>query len=408
MLFDNNFSDELFLDNIKLLEDQMEKQEFRYKKSISSESFIFLLIFFIIFGYIGSIMGVINMVNTILNTGFFLLTEVCWYIMAISVIAGGLSELFSEFGIIELLNMLLYRFMKPLYNLPGAAALGVVSCYFSDNPAILTLADNRNFRSHFKKFQLPALTNLGTSFGMGLIVTTTMMSMNVDGAVMGALVGNIGAFIGSIVSVRIMIGFTKKYYGSSFNENLITNAQSESTSPGTRIIRNGTAFERFINSLLSGGETGVNMGMQIIPGVILICTLVLLLTNGTSELGTYTGQINEGVPILPFIGEKLSFIIKPLFGFSSNEAIAVPVTALGSAGAAIGLVPELVQKGLVSGNDIAVFTALCMCWSGYLSTHIAMMDALGCSDLSGKAITSHTIGGLVAGISSNLIYSIFL
>ena len=58
------------------------------------------------------------------------------------------------------------------------------------------------------------------------------------------------------------------------------------------------------------------------------------------------------------------------------------MTALGAAGAAIGLVPGMVSEGLAGGNDIAVFTAMCMCWSGYLSTHAAMMDALKCPEMT--------------------------
>ena len=57
--------------------------------------------------------------------------------------------------------------MKPLYNLPGAASVGVMTTYLSDNPAILGLAEDRNFRRYFKKFQLPALTNLGTCLWYG-------------------------------------------------------------------------------------------------------------------------------------------------------------------------------------------------------------------------------------------------
>ena len=47
---------------------------------------------------------------------------------------------------------------------------------------------------------------------------------------------------------------------------------------------------------------------------------------------------------------------------------------------------------------------MCMCWSGYLSTHVAMMDSLGYSKMTGKAIISHTIGGLCAGVAAHWIY----
>ena len=93
-----------------------------------------------------------------------------------------------------------------------------------------------------------------------------------------------------------------------------------------------------------------------------------MLTNGPGSNG-YTGAAFEGVPVLPYIGDKLSFIIRPLFGFKNSEAIAFPITSLGAVGAAISLVPTLLNKNLIGGNEIAVFTAMGMCWSGYLSTH---------------------------------------
>lgn len=344
------------------------------------------------------------MVKTMMNTGYDLLMNVCLYLMAIAVLAGAISGLFSEFGVITLVNKILSKIMKPIYDLPGASSLGMLNCYLSDNPAILTLAHDDNFRRYFKKYQMPALTNLGTAFGMGLITTTTMMGMNVEGAVKSALIGNLGAVIGSIVSVRLMIRACKKMYGTT---EMVEVNSKVSIPDNSRIIREGSVGSRFIQSILDGGKVGVDMGISIIPGVVIICTLVIILTKGPGANGLYTGAANEGVALLPWIGEKLSFIINPLFGFSAPEAIAVPITALGSTGAAIGTVSKMAEVGRVTGNDIAVFTAICMCWSGYISTHIAMMDALGTKEATGKALLSHTIGGIVAGISAHLLHIIF-
>ncbi len=154
------------------------------------------------------------------------------------------------------------------------------------------------------------------------------------------------------------------------------------------------------------GFLGSTMGVAIIPGVLIICTVVMMLTGGPSADGTFTGAAYEGIGFLPWLADKVEFILSPLFGFSSSEGISVPITALGAAGAAIGLVPGLVNQGLASGNDIAVFTAMCMCWSGYLSTHVAMMDSLGFRELTGRAILCHTIGGLCAGVSAHLLYTL--
>ena len=373
------------------------------KKVLDKEVFIFLIIFLAFFVYLGSQMGVANMLNTLMNTAFKLLMETVFYIMAIAVLAGAISALFSEFGVIALLNKLLSPVVALLYGLPGASAVGIFTTYLSDNPAILTLADDNNFRRYFKKYQLPALTNIGTSFGMGLIITTFMLGLGKNFG-MAVLVGNLGAVIGSIVSTRLMLGFTKKLYGTEAACEL-GDDHEEIDIQHFRKVREESTARRLMDAMLEGGKTGVDMGMSVIPGVLIICTLVLMLTNSMPQ-GGYTGGAYEGVALLPWLGQKLSFIIQPLFGFQSPEAISVPITALGAAGAAIGIVEKLVQSRLAGAHDVAVFTAMCMCWSGYLSTHVAMMDALKSSHLTGKAILCHTIGGLCAGISANLIFQL--
>jgi hypothetical protein len=87
--------------------------------------------------------------------------------------------------------------------------------------------------------------------------------------------------------------------------------------------------------------------------------------------------------------------------------VAFPITALGAVGAALGLVPEFVANGWMDGNAIAVCTAIGMCWSGYLSTHTAMLDSLGYRNLTSKAIISHTIGGIVAAIVAHWTFVLY-
>ena len=376
------------------------------KKVLDKEVFVFLAAFLLFFVYLGSRMGVANMLNTLMNTAYKLLMETVLYIMAIAVLAGAISALFSEFGVIALLNKLLSPVVAILYGLPGASAVGIFTTYMSDNPAILTLADDDNFRRYFKKYQLPALTNIGTAFGMGLIITTFMLGLGRNFG-MAVLVGNLGAVIGSIVSTRLMLRHTKKLYGTEAPCDYKDDVEDAPIDIAHfRKVRSEGTARRLMDAILEGGKTGVDMGLSVIPGVLIICTLVLMLTNGMPQ-GGYSGGAYEGVGLLPWLGQKLSFIIQPLFGFQSPEAIAVPITSLGAAGAAIGIVEKLVQSRLAGAHDIAVFTAMCMCWSGYLSTHVAMMDALKSSHLTGKAILCHTIGGLCAGISANLLFQLF-
>lgn len=375
------------------------------RKIVGIEPIVFILTLAALFGYIAHVMGGVNMVNTMMNTAYRLLTDTVWYIMAIAVLAGAIGALLTEFGVVALLNKILSPLVRPLYGMPGASMIGILTTFLSDNPAILTLADDENYRSFFKKYQVPALANIGTSFGMGLIVTTFMIGLthySGESYTIAVLCGFLGAVCGSIISTRLMLLKTAKVFGKD--------ASAEYTSKGNtidsdhRVIHPGGIGKRFLDALLSGGKSGVKIGLTIIPGVLIICTVVMILTNGPSDDGTFTGEAYEGIGFLPWLSDKISFLIDPLFGFTYNGAISVPLTALGSAGASLGMITDMVTKGLVAGNDIAVFTAMCMCWSGYLSTHVAMMDSLGYSGLTGSAIKAHTIGGICAGVCAHFIY----
>ena len=372
------------------------------KKAISLETFVFLAIFFLIFGLMARKMGTPLMFKTMMATAHDLLLNTVFFIMAMAVIAGAVSALLSEFGAIALINKIFAPLMKPLWGMPGASVTGAVATYLSDNPAIIPFAKDKRFTSFFKKYQVPALCNLGTAFGMGLIVTMFMMGQG-EGFIKAAIIGNVGAILGSIISVRLMLIETRKYYGDEADEPAIELAEGDDRPDKVRIVRDGNMFQRVLDTVLEGGKTGVEMGLAIIPGVLIVCTFVMMLTF-KMPAGGYTGAAYEGVGFLPWLGEKLTFILEPLFGFHSAEAIAFPITALGAVGGAISLVPEFLKSGLIGANDIAVFTAMGMCWSGYLSTHIGMMDALGVRKLSSKAIVSHTIGGIAAGVIAHYLF----
>lgn len=375
------------------------------KKAISKESYAIILVVVFFFWYLAQKIGSLGLLfKIIMATAHDLLLNTVFLIMAISVLAGALAALFSEFGVIHLLNRLISPIIKPLYNLPGAASLGIITTYLSDNPAIISLARDRSFTQFFQPYQLPALTNLGTSFGMGLILSAYMVSLAPDGSfVKPVLLGNLGAVVGSLVSVRMMLHFTKQVYPP---EQCAT--KKEPHEVNYRNIREGNLLQRTMEALLDGGKSGVEIGMSIIPGVLVICTVVMLLTFGPSgKNGQYLGVAYEGIAVLPKLGQFLGFILKPLFGFSSPQAIAFPITSLGSVGAAMGLSDTLLKNGLIGPVDISVFTAMGMTWSGYLSTHIGMMDALGERKLTNKALLSHTIGGLCAGIASHVFMLLF-
>ena len=363
-----------------------------------------LVIVFGMFAYIGSIMGVPQMLNTIMKTAHDLLLNTCFYLMAICVITGAIGKIFMEFGVVNLLEKLLRPLMRPLFNLPGVASLGAVMTFLSDNPAIISLSKDKRFSSYFKKYQFISLTNFGTAFGMGLLVIVFMVG---QGYYAEPFIGLFGAFCGCVVSTRLMQRFIIKAYPSYEVENACLGKVDVKDDKEEEVIEEKSMFTRILNSLLDGGQTGVDVGMAIIPGVLIISTLVMMLTFGPSVDGTYTGGAYEGIELLPFLAGKINVVFDWLFGFQDPHLVAFPITALGAVGAALSLVPSFIAEGWANGNAIAVFTAIGMCWSGYLSTHTAMLDSLGYRELTSKAILAHTFGGLAAAIIAHWVYMLY-
>ena len=375
----------------------------RYRLII--EPLTLLTLMALVFGYLGHTMGLTNMFNTLFNTAHQLLLNTVLFLMGITVLAGAAGRLLMEFHVISMIEKLLVPLMRPVFNLPGRAAMAAMMTFFSDNPAIIGLAKDKRFNQSFKTHEIISLTNFGTAFGLGLIVVTYMATVggSTGGATyfMPAIVGLGGALIGAVVSTRLMQWFIRDDVALKHIapqectvDDLLDQQLAHSSDP---------VWLRCLNALLDGGKSGVEMGIAIIPGVLIISTTVMVLTFGPSENG-YTGAAFEGVALLPHLAGYFSGLFEVLFGFHNPELIAFPMTSLGAVGAALSLVPNFIERGLIGGSEIAVFTAMGMCWSGYLSTHTAMLDSLGFRHLTSKAIIAHTIGGIMAGVAARYLF----
>ena len=378
-----------------------------------------LIIIVALFGYMASVMGLANMLNTIMHTAHDLLLNTVFYLMGMCVITGALGKIFVEFGVVDLLQRLLRPVMRPVFNMPGVASLAAVLTFLSDNPAIIALSQDKGFARYFKKYQHVSLVNFGTAFGMGLLVLIFMVG---QGYFLAPFVGLFGAICGCVVATRLMQYFTLKMYPNYKHEDAtaVTDYKGGEALPDVSFSEDGnekksddSLFVRVLNAMLDGGKDGVTIGLAIIPGVLIISTLVMMLTfggtaEGIDELGNeiivYTGGAFQGTQLLPWVAGKISFVFEWLFGFSAPELVAFPITALGAVGAALGLIPEFAAKGIIDGNAIAVCTAMGMCWSGYLSTDAATLDSLGYRPLVPKAFLSSFLGGISAGIIAHWLY----
>ena len=369
-----------------------------------------LIVTIILFGYLSSVMGFTNMLNTIMRTAHDLLLNTVFYLMAMCVLTAAMSHIFSVFGVVDLLQRVLKPVLRPLFNLPGVSSAGALMTFLSDKPAIISVAKNPLFSRYFKRYQHISLVNFAGSYAMGLLVIIFMMG---HGYYTEPIYGLVGAIIGSIIATRLMQRLVLKEFPQYKDEDVMENKEKEIVN-GKWI--NGkyethpddprqTLFVRVLDALLDGGKTGVEVGLAIIPGVLIISTLVMMFTFGEDpETGTYTGGAYQGTELLPLLAGKVSFVFKWLFGFNASELVAFPITALGTVGAALGLIPEMMSKGIIDSNAIAVFTAMGMCWSGFLSADAATLDSLGYRHFMSRSFTCTFIGGIFAGIITHWLY----
>lgn len=374
----------------------------RTKKAVSKETFFTLAVIVVLFGYLGRVMGVDKLFSVMMKTAHDVFLNTSLYITGVATLAGAFSYVLSEFGVIALINKILAPIMRPLFGLPGASALGAITCYTSDNPGILALASDEGYSKYFTKAEEMTHVNFGTVFGMGLIVTAYMLSLGSE-YFLAVLIGNIGAILGGVISVRLMLNYGRKIHGETKADEKAFHDKKEEL----RTIRDGSGLERFLNSLLEGANAGFKLGISACAGTMLICTIVMMLTFGPAgEAGEYLGVAYEGVALLPRIGSYFLPLAKVLWGFDHAELLAFPFTALGAVGSAMGLTNGLIEKGLANPNTVATFTGMGICLSGFLSTHIGMLDALGQGKYATKNIVTHLIGGLAAGVIANYLFKL--
>ena len=94
-----------------------ETPKYREVKAISKETFVVLAAFILLFGYLGYVMGFDKVFSIAMKTGFDVLINTSFYIMAVAILAGACAGLMSEFGIIALINRIISPIMRPPFRI---------------------------------------------------------------------------------------------------------------------------------------------------------------------------------------------------------------------------------------------------------------------------------------------------
>lgn len=265
VLVEENIATET-LQNLSVVEggssDQGVAPTTRFTKELGPEWIGCLVGLCVLFVPMAMVMGTTNMISTLMKTAYALLLDTCFYIMAIAVVCGALGSLFTEFGVVAMLNKLITPLMKPLFGLPGAASVGAIATFLSDNPAICTFIHNRGFMRYFKRYQIPALVNFGTCFGIGMIVVGAVLGLSgtngVD-TIVPAGIGSLCAILGGVLSTRLLLIPCARKFGKEQDAVDAYEMDDDGVElpEGKRAIREGGVAMRAMSSLIDGGKDGV-------------------------------------------------------------------------------------------------------------------------------------------------------
>ena len=196
-----------------------------------------------------------------MHTAHDLLLNTVFYLMGICVVTGAIGRLFVEFGVVKLLENILRPLMRPLFNLPGVAALGATMTFLERQPRHHLPLAGPPFLPLFQEIPIHLADQLRNRFR--------------DGAAGHGVHGRAGLLhrAGHRPFRRLLrlhrvdsphAVFRHQGLPSFAVEDAVVNRAGKLEEEEEK-VETKSVFIRTLNSLLDGGRTGVDVGIAIIP-----------------------------------------------------------------------------------------------------------------------------------------------
>lgn len=239
---------------------------------------------FIWLTYLGVEASPINMF-TDGGAGGFVLYDLLTVLVIIFAIAGLLLPLLLDFGLLEFVGALLTKIMRPLFKIPGRAAVDCFTSWIGDGTLGVMLTCNQYEGGYYsaREASIIATTFSAVSITFSIVVLDTVGLMDYFGLyyLVVCLIGVVCA----IICPRIPPLSTKKdtylVEGQAMPED-IPSQYKGSVDYGTDLALKRVAEFKGIGQFLSNGlKNAVGMWFGVLPSVMAIGTIALVLANNT-------------------------------------------------------------------------------------------------------------------------------
>lgn len=242
--------------------------------------------------------SVLHMI-TCADGGGFVLNDLLSVLVVIFLLAGLLLPLLLDFGLLEFIGALLTKIMRPVFTIPGRAAVDCMTSWIGDGTLGVMLTANQYEGGYYSKREAAIISTTfsAVSITFSIVVLAQVNLMEYFGAYY-LLICAIG-FACAVILPRIPPLSLKKdeflVEGKAMGEQL-PEGYTSSFQYGLALARQRVAEFRGVEQFMESAiKNAAGMWFGVLPVVMCIGTLALVLANNTTIFDTL------GLPFLPLL-----------------------------------------------------------------------------------------------------------
>ena len=242
--------------------------------------------------------GIIHMITSADNGGF-VLHDLLSVLVIIFFLAGLLLPLLLDFGLLEFIGALLTKIMRPIFTIPGRAAVDCMTSWIGDGTLGVMLTANQYEGGYYSKREaaIIATTFSAVSITFSIVVLAQVDLMEYFGLYY-LLICAVGVVCAIIIPRIPPLSLKKDEFlveGKAMGETLPEGFTS-STQYGLHLAMKRVEEHRGVEQFLENGiKNAAGMWFGVLPVVMCIGTLALVLANHTTIFDIL------GLPFLPLL-----------------------------------------------------------------------------------------------------------
>ncbi len=242
--------------------------------------------------------GIIHMI-TESGAGGFVLNDLLTMLVIIFFLAGVLLPMLLDFGLLEFIGALLTRVMRPLFTIPGRAAVDCITSWIGDGTLGVMLTANQYESGYYSKREAAIISTTfsAVSITFSIVVLAQVDLMEYFGAYY-LLICAIGVVCALILPRIPPLSWKDDSYmveGKAMGESL-PEGYTSTIQYGLDLARQRVGEHKGLGQFLEGSfKNAAGMWFGVLPVVMCIGTIALVLANNTTIFDVL------GAPFLPLL-----------------------------------------------------------------------------------------------------------